>query len=46
MVPRTPSPQLRQLHALAYAIKARKNKKPVTNVWFAKAKALLSRTKD
>lgn len=43
MMPRAPSPQLRQLHALAYAIRARKNKKPVANAWFAKAKAMLTK---
>jgi hypothetical protein len=35
------SAQLRQLYALAYAIPNRKNKKPVANAWFAKAKAML-----
>jgi hypothetical protein len=35
------SPRLRQLFALAHAIKQRTNKKPVANAWFAKAKAML-----
>jgi len=43
LINRQASPQLRQLHALAHAIKQRKNKKPVANAWFKKAKAMLSR---
>jgi hypothetical protein len=41
LIKRQASPRLRQLFALAHAIKQRKNKKPVANAWFAKAKAML-----
>jgi hypothetical protein len=36
-------PALRQLYALAHAMRKRANKKPVAKAWFEKAKALLSR---
>jgi hypothetical protein len=41
MTSRPASPRLRQLFALAYAIRQRRNKKPVAIAWFAKAKAML-----
>lgn len=37
--------QLRQLYALAHAIRKRADKRAVAKVWFERAKALLSREK-
>lgn len=38
-----PSPEMRRLYALAYAIRQRRDKKAVARAWFAAARAMLTK---